>query len=214
MTHLLLTWGYVALFVATVLAAMGLPTGSELVIAYAGALASGHVAGGAHHLDLVVVIVLATAGELIGSFLGYGIGRVGGRPLVERVGRYVLLTKADLDRAERLFARHGEPVVFFGRFIPLLRSFVGLAAGIAEMTVARFAVFTALAAALWCTAFALLGDALGASWNKVLHNVSDIGYVVAAVLVVAIAVLFFGRLRTVRAERAAPRPNPVDQVGP
>lgn len=201
MTHLLLTWGYAALFLATVLAAMGIPTGSELVIAYAGALASGHVGQSMHHLNLAAVIVLATLGELLGSFAGYGIGRVGGRPLVERLGRYVLLTNADLDRTERVFARHGEPVVFFGRFIPLLRSFVGLAAGIAEMTVAKFAVFTALAAAIWCTGFALLGDALGASWDNVLHNVSDAGYVVAALVVVAVVVLFVGRIRTVRAER-------------
>ena len=201
MTHLLLTWGYAALFLATVLAAMGIPTGSELVIAYAGALASGHVGASTHHLNLAAVIVLATLGELLGSFAGYGIGRVGGRPLVERLGRYVLLTNADLDRTERVFARHGEPVVFFGRFIPLLRSFVGLAAGIAEMTVAKFAVFTALAAAIWCTGFALLGDALGASWDNVLHNVSDAGYVVAALVVVAVVVLFVGRIRTVRAER-------------
>lgn len=203
MTHLLLTWGYAALFLATVLAAMGIPTGSELVIAYAGALASGHVDQSTHHLNLAVVIVLATLGELIGSFAGYGIGRVGGRPLVERLGRYVLLTNADLDRAERVFARHGEPVVFFGRLIPLLRSFVGLAAGLAEMTAAKFAIFTALAAAIWCTGFALLGDALGTSWAKVLHNVSDAGYVVAALVVVAVVVLFASRLRAVRAERAA-----------
>src|ERR1019366_1546520 len=100
------------------------------------------------HLNLLIVILIATVAELIGSFLGYGIGRAGGRPLVERIGRFVLVTNADLDRAERLFSRHGEPVVFFGRFIPLLRSFVGLAAGIAEMAVAKFALFTALAAAI------------------------------------------------------------------
>jgi membrane protein DedA with SNARE-associated domain len=207
MTHLLLTWGYAALFLATLLAAMGIPTGSELVIAYAGALASGHVGESSHHLNLAAVIVLATLGELIGSFVGYGIGRVGGRALVERLGRYVLVTDTDLDRAERLFARHGEPVVFFGRFIPLLRSFVGLAAGLAEMTVAKFAIFTALAAAIWCTGFAFLGDALGASWDKVLHNVSDAGYVIAAVLVFTIVVLFVGRVRAVRAERAGDTPG-------
>jgi membrane protein DedA with SNARE-associated domain len=202
-THLLLTWGYVALFIATVLAAMGLPTGSELVIGYAGALASGHIGGSVHHLNLAVVIVIATIGELVGSFLGYGIGRVGGRRLVERVGRFVLLTNADLDRAERLFARHGEPVVFFGRFVPLLRSFVGLAAGIAEMTVAKFAIFTAIAAAIWCTAFALIGDALGSKWERSLHNVSNIGYAVAAILVAVVVGLFVGRLRAVRRERHA-----------
>jgi membrane protein DedA with SNARE-associated domain len=214
MTHLLLTWGYGALFVATLLAATGIPTGSELVIAYAGALASGHVAGGGQHLNLPVVIVLATLGELLGSFAGYGIGRVGGRPLVERLGRYVLLTNADLERGERLFARHGEPVVFFGRFIPLLRSFVGLAAGLAEMTVAKFAVFTALAAAIWCTAFALLGDALGASWSKVLHDVSDAGYAVGAVIGIAVVAALVVRLRAVRAERAAVAPGSAERLEP
>jgi membrane protein DedA with SNARE-associated domain len=214
-THLLLSWGYTALFVATLLAAMGLPTGSEIVIAYAGALASGHVGdGNAHHLNLVLVIILATIGELIGSFLGYGIGRIGGRPLVERLGRYVLVTNADLDRAERLFARHGEPVVFFGRFLPLLRSFVGLAAGIAEMALAKFAIFTALAAAMWCTAFALLGYSLGASWNKVLRHVSDAGYVVAALLVAAVIALFLHRLRAVRADRSLARSLPIDPAEP
>jgi membrane protein DedA with SNARE-associated domain len=214
MTHLLLTWGYVALFVATVLAAMGIPTGSELVIAYAGALASGHVGGSGHHLNLAVVIVFATLGELIGSFAGYGIGRLGGRTVVERLGRYVMLTNADLDRAELLFARHGEPVVFLGRFIPLVRSFVGLAAGLAEMTAAKFAVFTALAAAIWCAVFALLGDALGASWDKVLHNVSNAGYVIAPVVIMAVFILLIGRLRVLRAERAALSTVPAEQVEP
>jgi len=200
-THLVLTWGYFALFIATVLAAMGLPTGSEIVIAYAGALASGHISGSSHHLNLVAVIAIATVGELIGSFLGYTIGRVGGRPLVERVGRFVLITNADLDRAERLFERHGEPVVFFGRFIPLVRSFVGIAAGIAEMTVAKFAIFTAFAAAIWCTAFAVLGDGLGANWDSTLKKVSDAGYVVAAVVVVVVVMLFLHRIKAVRAAR-------------
>jgi membrane protein DedA with SNARE-associated domain len=211
-THLILTWGYIALFLVTLLAATGIPTGSELVIAYAGALASGHLTDIHHHLNIVVVIILATAGELIGSFAGYAIGRFGGRPLVQRVGRYVLLTNADLDRAERLFERHGEPVVFFGRFIPLVRSFVGLAAGIAEMSVARFATFTALAAGIWCTGLALLGYALGASWDHVIRKVSDAGYVVAGVVVVVLLVLLAGRLRAVKAERRAHLGGPVDQA--
>ena len=214
MTHLLLTWGYVALFVATMLAAMGIPTGSELVIGYAGALASGHLGAGARHLNIVAVIVLATLGELTGSFAGYGIGRIGGRPLVERVGRYALITNSDLDRAERLFARHGDPVVFFGRFVPLLRSFVGLAAGFAEMSVVRFAAFTGLASAIWCSAFALSGDALGASWDKALRNVSDAGYVVAGVFIVVVGVLFIRRFRAVRAERPSPHRSPAEQVEP
>jgi len=214
MTHLLLTWGYPALFLATLLAAMGLPTGSEIVIGYAGALASGHLGGGSRHLDLALVIVLASLAEVIGAFVGYSIGRVGGRPLVERVGRYVLVTKADLDRAERLFARRGEPVVFFGRFVPLLRSFIGIAAGLAEMSVAKFAVFTALAGAIWVSAFAVAGDALGSSWDRVLHNVTDVGYLIAAALVLGAAALLWKRFRAVRDERSVDLAGGVNRLDP
>ena len=79
---------------------------------------------------------------------GYSIGRVGGRPLLERIGKYLLITNHDLDRAEGLFARHGQPIAFFGRFIPIVRSFIGLGAGIAEMAVTRFVACTAAAAAI------------------------------------------------------------------
>ena len=109
------------------------------------------------HLSLAAVIVLATAGEVLGSLAGYVIGYFGGRPLVDRFGKYVLLTHKDLDRAEAWFDRHGEPLVLFGRFIPLLRSFVSFAAGLAEMTVAKFMVFTLIGCAVWCTALAALG---------------------------------------------------------
>ena len=182
---------------------MGLPVGAELALIYGGVLASGRVPGEGKPLSLAIVIIVAILGEVLGSAAGYGIGRFGGRTLVDKVGKYVLLTHKDLDRAEAWFARRGEPVVLFGRFIPLLRSFVGLVAGIAEMAVLKFGLFTAFAAAMWCAAFALLGYGLGASWAKVLHQVSNAGYVVAVLIGIACLVLFLRRLRTVRAERAA-----------
>jgi membrane protein DedA with SNARE-associated domain len=199
MTHFLLDWGYLALFVATLLAAMGIPTGSELVIAFAGALASGKVTDTHHHLALVWVIVIATVGELVGSMFGYSIGRLGGRPLLERVGKYVLVTHEDLDRAELMFQRHGQSIAFFGRFIPLVRSFVGLGAGIAEMSVARFVACTAVASAIWCSAFALIGYEVGGRWSKDLHDVSVATDVIIAVVVVGVVALIVQRWRHVRA---------------
>ena len=94
---------------------------------------------------------------MLGSLAGYLIGYFGGRPLVDRVGKYVLLTHKDLDRAEAWFARRGEPLVLFGRFIPLLRSFVSFAAGLGEMAVAKFLVFTVIGCAIWCTALTSSG---------------------------------------------------------
>jgi membrane protein DedA with SNARE-associated domain len=198
MTHLLISWGYPALFLVTVLAAMGIPTGSELVIAFAGALASGKLIGSSQHLNIATVIVVASVGELLGSSFGYGIGRVGGRPLVDRLGRFVLVTRHDIDRAERLFDRRGQSVVFFGRFVPLLRSFVGLAAGIAEMSIVRFLAFTGAATAIWCSLFAALGYDLGSRWSRDLRGVSDLGYGVAAFLVVIVAIAFTKRYGAVK----------------
>ncbi len=128
-------------------------------------------------------------------------GGTAGRTLVDRVGKYVLLTHKDLDRAEAWFARRGEPVVFFGRFIPLLRSFVSFAAGLAEMAVGRFAVLTVIACAIWCTGLAVLGYNLADTYNSVVKGFSYAGYVLAALAVVAVVVVFWHRYRTYKAEQ-------------
>src|SRR5215469_16126742 len=170
---------------------MGLPVGSELAIIGGGALASGKVPGEGHPLNLAVVIILATLGEVLGSGAGYAIGRYGGRTLVDKVGKYVLLTHKDLDRAEAWFARRGEPVVFFGRFIPLLRSFVSFAAGLGEMAIGKFILYTVIACAIWCTALASLGYSLGSTYEHVYKAFSYVGYVLAAGAVVAVVVVFW-----------------------
>jgi membrane protein DedA with SNARE-associated domain len=203
MEHFLETWGYVAVFGLSFISAMGLPVGAELAVIYGGVLASGQIAHEPHHLNLVVVIVSATLGEVLGSLAGYLIGYYGGRPLVDRFGRYVLLTHRDLDRAEAWFARRGEPLVLFGRFIPLLRSFVSLAAGLGEMAVGKFVAYTVIGCVIWCTALSSLGFALGSSYNHVLKGFSDAGYALAALAVMAVVVLFVHRLRVVRGERRA-----------
>src|SRR5580698_1440061 len=165
MEHFLATWGYLAVFVLSFISSMGLPVGAEVAIIYGGVLASGQIANEPHHLNLVVVIVVATLAEVLGSLAGYAIGRFGGRTLVDRVGKYVLLTHKDLDRAEAWFARRGEPVVLFGRFIPLLRSFVSFAAGLGEMALPKFALFTVIGCSVWSIALCSLGYNLAGSYN-------------------------------------------------
>jgi membrane protein DedA with SNARE-associated domain len=112
-----------------------------------------------------------------------------------------LLTHRDLDRAEAWFARRGEPVVLFGRFVPLLRSFVSFAAGLGEMAIAKFVIFTVIGCTIWCAALASLGYSLGSSYNHVLKAFSAAGYVIGALAVIAVIVLFVHRVRIVRAER-------------
>jgi len=202
MEHFLLHWSYLAVFLLSFVSAMGLPVGAEIALIYGGVLASGQISGEHHHLSVVVVIICAVAGELLGSLAGYAIGRFGGRPLVDKVGKYVLLTHKDLDRAEAWFDRRGEPVVLIGRFIPLLRSFVSLVAGLAEMAVAKFVIFTVIGCAIWCTALVLLGDSLGSSYEHVLKAFSLAGYAIALLAVIAIALGIVHRIRAVRLEES------------
>ena len=202
MENFLVHWGYLAVFVLSFISSMGLPVGAEVAIIYGGVLASGQVTSADHHqLSLVVVIVVATLAEVLGSLAGYLIGYYGGRPLVDKVGKYVLLTHKDLDRAEAWFARRGEPVVLFGRFIPLLRSFVSFAAGLGEMAIAKFLIFTVIGCAIWCTVLTSVGYSLGASYKHVLKAFSYAGYVAAVLVVIAVVILFVHRLRQVREER-------------
>jgi membrane protein DedA with SNARE-associated domain len=206
MTNFLYNYSYFAIFILCFISSMGLPVGSELAIIGGGALASGEVHKlppdtGVFHLSLIAVILLAIAGEVLGSLAGYLIGYFGGRPLVDRFGKYVLLTHKDLDRAEEWFSRHGDPLVLFGRFIPLLRSFVSFAAGLGEMAIAKFVLYTVIGCSIWCTALALLGDSLGSSYEHVQKSFSDVGYLLAILAVLAVAFLFWHRLRTLRDER-------------
>src|SRR5580700_2658269 len=201
MEHFLETWGYLAVFILSFVSSMGLPVGAEVAIIYGGVLASGQIANEPHPLNLFAVIAVATLAEVLGSLVGYLIGYFGGRPLVDRVGKYVLLTHKDLDRAEAWFARRGEPVVLFGRFIPLLRSFVSFAAGLGEMALPKFAVFTVIGCAVWCTALCSLGYNLAGSYNHLLKAFSYAGYVLGALAVIAVALVIWHRLREVRRQR-------------
>ncbi len=204
MEHILATWGYLALFGIAALAALGIPVGSEIAIGYAGVLASGQVVTGHHdRLQLLLVILFAAIGEVTGSSIGYAIGRYEGRNLVDRVGKYVLLTHKDLDRAEGWFARRGEPLVFFGRFIPFVRSFISIAAGIGEMSLAKFVTFTLAACTIWCGGLASIGFALGSSWHRIVTDFSYVGYLAAGVVVVIGSVFIVHRLRQLKLERIA-----------
>ncbi len=211
LNNFLLNYSYFAIFILSFISSMGIPAGSEVAIIGGGALASGEVhkllsngqpSSEFFHLSLVLVILLALAGEVLGSMVGYLIGLKGGRLAVDKWGKYLLLTHKDLDRAEAWFDRHGEPLVLFGRFVPLLRSFVSFAAGLAEMAFAKFTLFTVIGCAIWCTGLSLLGYSLGGTYDSVQKKFSYASYAVAIIAVVAVGLLIWHRVRTMRAERA------------
>ncbi len=199
--HFLGQWGYAGIFILSFISAMGLPVGAEVAVIYGGVLASGQIPG-EKPLNIVAVIVVALAGELLGDVAGYSIGKFGGRPLVDRFGKFLLLTHKDLDRAEAWFARRGEPFALFGRFIPLLRSFVSFACGLGEMAFGKFMLFTFIGSAIFATAQALLGYSLGSSYEHVLKAFSNAGYVFGILFVLAVIVGLAYRFREYRKQGA------------
>ncbi len=199
--HFLGQWGYAGIFILSFISAMGLPVGAEVAVIYGGVLASGQIPG-EKPLNIVAVIVVALVGELLGDVAGYSIGKYGGRPLVDRFGKYLLLTHKDLDRAEAWFDRRGEPFALFGRFIPLLRSLVSFACGLGEMAFGKFMLFTFIGSAIWATAQAFLGYSLGSSYEHVLQAFSSAGYVIGALIVLAVIAGLVLRFRAYRKQAA------------
>ena len=136
MQQFIASYGYLAIFVLMVAESACIPVPSEVTMVFGGALAAGAVAGA--HLNLPLVIAVGVAGNVAGSYIAWGVGAYGGRAAWRRWGRYVLLRPSDIDRADRWFGRHGTKAVFFGRLLPVVRTFISLPAGITRMSPVRF----------------------------------------------------------------------------
>jgi membrane protein DedA with SNARE-associated domain len=189
--------GYAALVVFGFVEACCIPISSEITFGFAGVLAY------QGHLNLVLVIIIGSLAEFAGSYVSYAVGRVGERPLVERLGKYALVTHKDIDRAERFFAGRGAWTVLVGRMLPVIRAFTSIVAGLVEVPALQFGVLSLIGTVAWAVAFSVIGYELGSAWHSVSHYVSIGGYVVVVLVVVALAGLIAHRLREVRRESAA-----------
>jgi membrane protein DedA with SNARE-associated domain len=138
----------------------------------------------------VGALLAATIGAAAGSLAGYVIGAWGGRPLLDRFGRYVHIYPDDLDRADAWFARYGDRAVFICRLVPLLRALINYPAGVARMPVGRFLLFSVLGSLPWNAGLLLGGQLLGANYEALYRTVRPFEYVIyAAVLVLIVVVL-------------------------
>ncbi|HEY6277418.1 MAG TPA: DedA family protein [Streptosporangiaceae bacterium] len=207
MESFLIHWGYAAVFLFGFLEACCVPIPSEVTFGFAGVLAF------QGHLSIVGVIVVGTVAELLGSFVSYGVGRAGGRPLVHRFGKYLLVTQADVDRAERFVAGRGIWAIPLGRALPVVRTFVSIAAGIIEVPPLLFGILSLVGTAIWVTAISLIGYALGDAWTSVGNGIKVAGYGIAAVVILAIAAFIAYRLREVRREQQEHGPGPGGPAG-
>jgi len=197
MTTFLTDAGYWALIIFAFVQACCIPISSEITFGFAGVLAY------QGHLSLALVIILGTLAELAGSSTAYGLGRLGGRHTVERYRKYLLMTRRDVERAERFFAGRGAWAVGLARIIPLVRAFVGLAAGFMEVPLLPFEIFNLIGTAIWATALSVIGYELGSDWAKVSKNFSHASDILAVGVVVVLAALIAYKAREFRKERRA-----------
>jgi len=203
MTSFLISHAIYAVIIFGVLEAACVPISSELTFLLAGAVASGDIPGTTQHPSLALVIIVGTLAELVGSYISYAVGRAGGRPLVRRWGRYVLVTESDVARAERFLAGRGAWALVVARMLPFVRAFASIVAGFVEIPAIRFGVLSLIGTVIYVATLSSIGYSLGGEWSKVEHSLSTISYIVVAVVVVAIIGFVIYRLREFRREAAA-----------
>ena len=189
-----------------------LPAFSELVMVYAGALAAGAFSTSVvlfgHEFESgfgawLAMVLAGTIGYTIGSILGWAIGVYGGRPFLERRGRWFHLSHERLERAERWFDRWGDWAVLIGRITPVARSFISIPAGVFRMPLGRYVVLTFIGSTLWCIAFAGAGYAAGTRWETFHEKFHYVDYAIAVLLVAGVAYLVIRRRRSSSLSRRA-----------
>ncbi|GBE58299.1 inner membrane protein YghB [bacterium BMS3Abin01] len=171
-------YGFLAVFFLMTLESACIPIPSEVIMLYAGAL----VARG--NMTLLEATAAGAMGNLVGSWLAYGAGMYGGRPMLEKYGKYILITRKKLDLADRWWQRYGDAAVFFSRLLPIIRTFISLPAGISRMRFGRFTLYTLLGSIPWSLMLAWLGVKFAQNYEEVIRpKLSLITYAVAMLMV-------------------------------
>src|SRR5205085_10046774 len=190
------TYGYLAVFVIIAIESTGIPFPGETML-----LAAAIYAGTTHHLSIFLVIMAAASGAILGDNLGFLLGREGGYHLLRRYGRYIRLDERKLKLGQYLFMKHGGKVVFFGRFIAVLRAWAAFLAGTNRMRWPGFLLFNALGGIVWATIFGLGGYYLGDSIHRLTGPVAIACTVLATLIIIAF--LIFLHLNEQRLEAEA-----------
>lgn len=198
--------GYVGVAIWVAIESVIIPIPSELVLPFAGFLV-----GEGRSIEpltgqpwsLFLVTIAGTTGATLGALVAYAIGAVGGRPIVLHWGRYLGISHEDLDRTDAFFARHGGKAAFLGRMVPIIRSLVSFAAGIARMPLVPFIVATVLGSLPWTFLLVFAGSQLGANWEDIGVVLKQFEYAILALLAVIAAAWVWFRIVRPRRQRAA-----------
>jgi membrane protein DedA with SNARE-associated domain len=188
--------GYPGVFILVTLESTLVPVPSELVFPFAGYFASKGV------FSLPILLVINSAGALLGSGIGYWIGAAGGKPFLLKYGKWFLIRRHDIEKTEKWFANHGKATIFIARLVPVIRHIISLPAGVARMPLKDFFLQTFLGATIWGSFLILLGYYLGEHWEEVANKVKRFDLVIGLIIVVAIlgfAIRFYVKRRRERA---------------
>ena len=189
--------GYAGVVVAMAIESAMIPLPSELILPYAGFLVSDPskfepLTGGGW--NYWIVVFAATLGNTIGSLIAYAIGAWGGRPFLERYGKYLLIRPHEIELAERFFDRYGAATAFFSRLLPIVRTFISFPAGVARMPLGTFIAYSTAGAFLWSMLLVFAGVQLGARWTDIRHALQPFDLLIAVVVVAALALFIWWRL--------------------
>jgi membrane protein DedA with SNARE-associated domain len=189
--------GYLGVFIAMTIESAMIPLPSELILPFAGFLVSDALqveplTRGPWNYWIVVIV--ATLGNTCGSLIAYAIGAWGGRPFLERYGRYLLIRPHEIELAERFFDRYGAATAFFSRLLPVVRTFISFPAGVARMPLGRFIVYSTAGALPWSMLLVFAGERLGANWLEIRHVLQPFDLAIALAVVGAVLLFIWWRL--------------------
>ncbi len=203
-TNLYVSTGLLGIVLAMAIESCCIPLPSELVMPLAGIMiVNGKLLHGTNSLVALLLVALAgAAGCLLGSIVAYIIGYTGGRPLLLKYGRYLLISQHDADKADQFFQRWGSETTFFSRLLPVVRTYISLPAGIAKMPFAKFCIYTVLGSFPWCLLLAYVGTIIGGNLATLSPIFHTFDVVILIVLVVLIALYIRRHIRNDRKARA------------
>ena len=189
--------GYLGVLIAMAIESAMIPLPSELILPYAGFLVSDptKLEPLTHGTwEFWIVVVVATIGNTIGSLIAYAIGAWGGRPFLERYGKYLLIRHHEIELAERFFNRYGAATAFFSRLLPIVRTFISVPAGVARMPLRTFIAYSTAGAFLWSIILVYAGTVLGQNWVRIREALQPFDLVIGLAVVVLVAIFLWWRL--------------------
>ena len=206
LTSLYAAVGYLGVMVAMAIESAMIPLPSELILPFAGFLVSDPkaiepITG--QPWNFWITVVVATIGNTLGSLIAYAIGAYGGRPFLERYGRYLLIRPHEIEAADEFFRKYGAPTVFIGRLLPIVRTFISFPAGVTRMPIGKFVLYSTAGALLWSIALVYAGMQLGANWVEIREILRPFDLAILIAVIVVFGLLLWWRLGTPGLRRKA-----------